>query len=248
VLAERFAAISDVHGNLAALDAVLADVATRDVRLTVNLGDLLSGPLQPAETADRLMSLDLPTIQGNHERQILETPREKLGASDSYAISKLSGQHFDWLRSLPTTLTLDSEVLLCHGTPSSDLEYFVETVSTDGARPATVAEVANRIDPTPGSLILCGHTHVPRIVKLADGRTVVNPGSVGLRAFADDLPFPHRLQVGSPHARYAILEKTKDRWHAEFVRVVYDWELAARQAENRKRLDWAHALRTGTVP
>ena len=65
----RLAILADIHGNLLALEAVLADVATRHVDLTVNLGDLVSGPLQPRETADLLMSLNLPTICGNHERK-----------------------------------------------------------------------------------------------------------------------------------------------------------------------------------
>ena len=64
----RIAAISDIHGNLPALEAVLADIARRGADLVVNCGDILSGPLWPAETAERLMALNLPTIAGNHER------------------------------------------------------------------------------------------------------------------------------------------------------------------------------------
>ncbi|MDZ4355615.1 MAG: metallophosphoesterase family protein, partial [Variovorax sp.] len=67
----RIVALSDIHGNLPALNAVLADVARRGADLIVNCGDILSGPLWPAETAERLMALDLPTIAGNHERQLL---------------------------------------------------------------------------------------------------------------------------------------------------------------------------------
>lgn len=71
----KIAALSDIHGNLAALDAVLDavldDVRRRGADVIVNLGDILSGALHPAETADRLIALDLPTIKGNHERQLL---------------------------------------------------------------------------------------------------------------------------------------------------------------------------------
>ena len=73
----KVAAISDIHGNLPALDAVLADIATQSVDVIVNLGDILSGPLWGAATADRLMPLELPTIAGNHERQLLTLPRER---------------------------------------------------------------------------------------------------------------------------------------------------------------------------
>ena len=67
----KLAVISDIHGNLTALEAVLADIATQGVDQTVNLGDILSGPLQPAETADLLMARNFTTIRGNHERQVL---------------------------------------------------------------------------------------------------------------------------------------------------------------------------------
>src|SRR4051794_36985237 len=75
----RIAALSDVHGNLAALDAVLADLAGQDVDAVVNLGDLLSGAVQPRETADRLMALGLPTVRGNHERQLLTLSPDRRG-------------------------------------------------------------------------------------------------------------------------------------------------------------------------
>ena len=71
IRAMTIAILSDIHGNIAALDAVLADIAARGVTRIVNLGDILSGPLFPGETADRLMAMNLPTIAGNHERQLL---------------------------------------------------------------------------------------------------------------------------------------------------------------------------------
>jgi predicted phosphodiesterase len=81
----KIAVLADVHGNLGALDAVLADVTEQRVDLTVNLGDLLSGALHPRETADRLLALGLPTVRGNHERQVLTLPREQMTASDRLA-------------------------------------------------------------------------------------------------------------------------------------------------------------------
>ena len=139
----RIAAISDVHGNLDALSAVLADIRRRGCDLVVNLGDILSGPLQPAETADLLMSLDLTTIRGNHERQLLETPPERMGESDAHAYAELQATHLDWLARLPATRALDDEVFLCHGTPRDDLEYFLETVEPDGLRAATEVAILN---------------------------------------------------------------------------------------------------------
>ncbi|MET0374450.1 MAG: metallophosphoesterase family protein [Rhizorhabdus sp.] len=244
----RIAAISDIHGNLAALDAVLADVARRGVDLIVNLGDILSGPLQPAETADRLIALDLPTIRGNHERQLLTLPPDSMGASDGYAAQQLSAEHRAWLAGLPADMRIAPDVLLCHGTPSSDLDYYLDHIDEGGSRAATAEEIEARSGGEAAGLILCGHTHIPRIHRRAGGGLIVNPGSVGLPAYDDDRPFPHVMEAGSPHARYAIAAQGADgRWSAKLIAVDYDWESAARLAGNRGRQDWAVALRTGRM-
>jgi diadenosine tetraphosphatase ApaH/serine/threonine PP2A family protein phosphatase len=96
-------------------------------------------------------------------------------------------------------------------------------------------------------LILCGHTHVPRLLRLADGRLVVNPGSVGLQGFDDDHVHPHVIETRSPHARYALLTRRPAGWQVEWRAVPYDAEPAARLAQQHGRPDWAHALRTGFV-
>jgi len=252
----KIAAISDIHGNLAALDAVLADIADEGVDVTVNLGDILSGPLWIAETADRLMDLKLPTIAGNHERQVLTTPPERMGASDAHAAARITDAHRAWLSALPKTLQLTDEVFCCHGTPDDDLVYFLETVTpgfdgsaSPGVRRATVDEASARAgDAMKGvaqGVILCGHTHVPRAMRLADGRLVVNPGSVGLQAYDDDHPHPHIVENAVPHARYAVLTRRPAGWQVELRLVPYDHEAAARLAESNGRADWAHALRTG---
>lgn len=244
----KIAAISDIHGNLAALEAVLADIARRGATVTVNLGDILSGPLQPNETADRLMPLDMPTIAGNHERQVLMHVPERMNASDRYAHEHITEVQRAWLHSLPATLRLASDILLVHGTPSSDLVYWLETVTASGQRPATHAEALDRAGDADAALILCGHTHVPRSVLLDDGRLIVNPGSVGLQAYDDDHPYPHKAENLTPHARYALVERSAAGWQVEHVAVPYDWESAALLAERNGRPDWAHALRTGRMP
>lgn len=244
----RIAAISDIHGNLAALDAVLADIARRGADLIVNLGDSLSGPLDPAGTADRLIALDLPTVRGNHERQLLSLPPGRMGVSDRHAHERLSARHRAWLETLPPALWLSDAVLACHGTPDSDLTYFLETVEADGVRTATAEEAVARAGGCRASLLLCGHTHVPRPLRLADGRLIVNPGSVGLPAYDDDRPHPHVMEAGTPRARYAMAERDSDgRWDAALIAVDYDWEAAAGQAEAGGRPDWAVALRTGRM-
>ncbi|MEO9461567.1 MAG: metallophosphoesterase family protein [Marinomonas sp.] len=241
----KIAILSDIHGNISALNAVLSHAHSQSVDQTVNLGDICSGALWPKETADRLMALGLPTIRGNHERQVLTTPLEKMGLSDRRARETLRDDQLAWLADLPETLWLSEQVLLVHGTPDSDLQYFLETVTENGVRPATLDEVATRAGEVDAQLILCGHTHVPRAVRLADGRLIVNPGSVGLPAYDDIHPFPHVIENRAPHARYAIVSNERDQWDVSFHMVAYDWEQAAREAEAHKRPDWVAALLTG---
>ncbi|MGS0744233.1 metallophosphoesterase family protein [Glaciimonas sp. GG7] len=240
----KIAVISDIHGNLAALEAVLADIQMRGVDLIVNLGDILSGALQPCETADRLMALNFPTIKGNHERQVLSGDLSRMGPSDLYAYETIRPDQRQWIAALPTSLTFD-DVLLVHGTPTSDLEYFLETVTESGCRPATMAEIISRAGSANASLILCGHTHLPRSVRLDDGRLIVNPGSVGLQAYYDDHPFFHVMATGTPHAKYAIVTNEKGNWASKNISVGYDWETAAVMAEANGRSDWVIPLKTG---
>lgn len=251
----RLAVISDIHGNLPALEAVLADIAASGAERIVNLGDILSGPLWPAETAERLMALGLPTIRGNHERQLLTLTSEGMGASDAFAAAAITPAQRDWLAALPTTLELSAEVFCCHGTPASDFVYFLETVTDEGwrgaaapgVRPATLAEAAQRAADVRHGPILCGHTHVPRTLQLDDGRLLVNPGSVGLQAYDDGHPRAHVVENGTPHARYSLLTRRAAGWQVELRALPYDWAAAARRAEANGRGDWADALRTGHV-
>jgi putative phosphoesterase len=241
----RAAVISDIHGNLGALEAVLADIKARKADTIINLGDIVSGPLFPTECADRLIPLGLPTIRGNHERQLLTFATKEMGPSDRYAASCLRSDHFTWIAQLPETIQLWDDVLLVHGTPESDVMYFLETVDERGARPADMQEITARAAGIDAALILCGHTHMPRSVRLDDGRLIVNPGSVGMPAYEENRPYAHKMETGSPHARYAIVEKRNGKWTAELFAVLYDWEKAATAAEKRERPDWARALRTG---
>ncbi len=174
----RLALMTDIHGNLAALEAVAADLRRRHVDRVVNLGDSLSGPLLPRETAQFLMAEGWQSIAGNHESQILGSS-ERMGASDAYARSQLTVRELAWIESLASSWRITPDVLLCHGTPRSDTEYFLETVKSSGVRPAGANEVEARLAAETASLVACGHTHVPRAVRTARGQLVVNPG-VGL--------------------------------------------------------------------
>ncbi len=241
----RFAAVSDIHGNLPALEAVIADIDRRRVRDVVNLGDSLSGPLWPVETASRLMALGWPTLAGNHERQLLTLLIARMGQTDAATAAVLPTDVHEWMASLPKTLEPGDNVLLCHGTPTSDHSYWLHKAEAGHMRDASAREVEN--DATTHDLVLCGHTHLPRSMTLADGRQVANPGSVGLPAYEDDLPSYHVIETGTPDARYLIAELLDGKWLIELHSVAYDSDMAARRAEAAGRPTWAHALRTGRM-
>jgi predicted phosphodiesterase len=94
-------------------------------------------------------------------------------------------------------------------------------------------------------VVLCGHSHIPRIVRTAAGVSIVNPGSVGLPAYDDTHPSLHYVETGSPHARYAIIDQEAGILKVDFVALEYDWEGAAKDAAAAERPDWARALETG---
>lgn len=242
----RIALLSDIHGNLPALEAVVADIRRRGVDRIVNLGDILSGPLMPLETARYLMTQGWPTIAGNHERQLLAiTPARPGGGSDRFARERLGESELAWLRTLPKTLRLTDEVLLCHGSPRRDIEYFLDTQEGHRLVLASAREIASRLGQERARVICCGHTHVPRALRSARGQWLVNPGSVGLQAWDDVHPVRHVAETGSPDARYAVIERRADGWHVQQLSVPYDHEAMARLASANGREDWARWLRTG---
>jgi predicted phosphodiesterase len=262
----KIAAISDIHGNLHALQAVLADIDREGVDSIVNCGDTLGGPLESAKTADLLMARGIPMIAGNHERQLLTLAPEKLNRSDACTASEINAAHRAWLMSAPPTMWLHAkaqDVFICHGTPFSDLHYWLETITDDfgqhgsvGVRAATQAEIVERMGrgehTRRASLIVCGHTHVPRVVQVPspdDGHaiTIVNAGSVGLPGYDDIHPNKHWIESGSPHARYALMERTAQGWQVQLRSVAYDFKPMAQLAERRGRPDWALPLRTGRM-
>jgi predicted phosphodiesterase len=244
----RFAAIADVHGNCLALEAVLADIRVMGITEVVNLGDHLSGPLEAARSADLLIACNFPSIRGNHDRYLVEQQPAELGASDKAAYGQLKAPHLDWLRKLPPTLVYRDDVFLCHGTPRSDTTYWMETVTKDAIIHATpIEDVEREAVAINYPVILCGHTHIPRVVRLRDDRLIVNPGSVGCPGYIDDAPVYHVMQTGTPDACYAILERNDTGWSVSFRYVPYDHMAMASMASSNGRPEWASALATGWV-
>ncbi len=243
----KIAAVSDIHGNLFALNAVMADIDRRGVDLIVNLGDILSGPLLPRETAAHLMALHLPTISGNHERQVLTMDPQEMGASDRYASDSITQQQRDWIGALPPFMRPTRDVFMCHATPQNDVDCYLEDLVEGELRPTSLRCIEERTGTCDAALIFCGHSHIPRLAQLQSGQIIVNPGSVGIQAYEGNHPAPHVVEVGSPHARYAIAEQSSGRWTVDFIAVPYDWDAAAQLAQQRGRDDWVRALRSGFV-
>lgn len=226
-----------MHGNAPALDAVLDDIARQGVDSVLCLGDNVSGPVDPAGAAERLMGLGGPSIRGNHDRWTVDLSLQGSGRIDAFARARLSEAQLAWLARLPATATHGDQVFLCHGTPADDetpwLDMFYNGRTTTLPGEGQVAALAGSLD---YELLLCGHTHIPRSVRLADGRLIVNPGSVGMQ-----------LVQGSPDARYAIVERRTAGWHTTLLAVPYDHEAAARLAAENGFPQWAASLTSGWV-
>jgi len=239
--------IADIHGNSRALEAVLEDAARRGITEFVDLGDVLYGPLEPRRTYELLRTVHLIRgVSGNQDRLIRDAARGRNATLD-FVLDDLGHEPVEWLRGLPKTQVVEA-LLLCHGSPSSDTTYLLEDVSNGG--PVVRAEVEilkDLVGFEDLAVILCGHTHVPRFVQLKHGPLILNPGSVGLPAYDDETPVPHFMETYSPHACYAVLEKSVRGWTASFHRVPYDWCAAAARARELGRPDWAQGIEFGRM-
>lgn len=207
--------------------------------IIVNLGDCLSGPLWPEETAQYLIAQNWPTVRGNHDRVLIEPPASGLEDVDAFTHHCLSQTSLAWLLALPIALTLAPEILLCHGSPSDDETFLLEEDGGNHFYPSNQKEIRHKLGSIDAGLTLCGHTHTPRVVRLSDRQTILNPGSVGVQAF------PGLTVTGSPHARYALATRKRGEWSFSHHAVSYDWAEASSRATAAGFDSWAHGLLTG---
>ena len=246
----QIAILSDIHSNVYALEAVIADVKRRGVDHMLNLGDILYGPIAPKATFDLLQKHDFITIGGNQDRQIYDATDAEIAANPTiqFILDDLGGMYspaLNWMRGLPFDHQFDDNIYLCHGTPNSDLIYLLENVETGTPILRDDAGILDLIGDQRSKIILCGHTHIPRTVMLSTGQMIINPGSVGLPAYDDDMPTVHAMETFSPMASYAILERINSAYHVSHIKVTYDFNKAANDAKKRGRRDWTHYLSTG---
>ncbi|SFH26814.1 Predicted phosphodiesterase [Desulfotomaculum arcticum] len=235
----RIAVMSDIHGNFLVLDAVLDDIKSKNITTIINLGDSFYGPLFPDITANRLIKTNVINIMGNQDRLLLEGLDMSEYPSLKFVKERLSPDHISWIKTFPKNMVVYESIYACHGSPDSDQAYLIEDVTEEGVRIRGVEDIMMEIQRIDQPIILCGHSHVPRTVYLPDGRIIINPGSVGLPAYADDVPQKHKMESYSPHAKYAIVSNNGGGWLVEQISVPYDWNKAWEQANKNNRNDWA---------
>lgn len=190
---------SDVHGNLVALEAVLADLP--DVDALVCAGDVVGYNPWPAECVERLRDLEVPTVMGNHDRAVARETTFRFNAMAAAGVElareRLTDDQREWLASLPDErLAFDGQVKIVHGHPADPDRY---TYPRDFSPRLLEDE----------SVLVLGHTHVQHVERYAEG-IIVNPGSVG------------QPRDGDPRAAYAVLDL--DALEVETRRVAYDVE------------------------
>jgi predicted phosphodiesterase len=209
----RVAALYDIHGNLPALEAVLAEVRAANVDRVVVGGDVIPGPM-PRECFDLLYTLEVPTdfIVGNGDRETVAASRGTMSSvvpeyfrpSMQWNASQLTDRDARAIDAWPLTLRLRGgalgDVVFCHATTRNDTEIFTPTTAEEKLRPL--------FDPLNASLVVCGHVHM-QFDRVVGSTRVINAGSVGM-------PFQE------PGAYWLLLDSS-----AELRRTAYDLAAAA---------------------
>ena len=207
----RVAIFSDVHGNVTALEAVLADMGARGpFDRILNGGDFAFGGPRPREAVERLIETGYPAVIGNTDEMVAASPEGAVGAVAAWARTRLTPEQVDWLRALPRLRRIEPPcgppLVLVHATPWSTTDMI------DPASPA--ATVTRAFEQAETRALVYGHIHRAYIRHVAGG-LIVNAGSVGF-------PFD-----GDPRPAWAVLTLERGAWRAEIVRTEYDRERAA---------------------
>lgn len=227
----KVALISDIHGNLPALESVLKDIRAEGVDQIIFLGDAATLGPQPKETLDLLRALDCICIMGNHDAALLDLEQAaelQIGASLFPALAwghnLLAKNDFDFLRTFLPTYELDLGIisLLCfHGSPRSNIDM-VLSVTTDTVIDEYFAGQS-------ATILAGGHTHV-QMLRQRGQQVIVNPGSVG-SAFIEPFLYNGVTPRLIPWAEYGIIRADHERWSVEFRRVSFDTEAVCRALE-----------------
>ncbi len=198
----RTAVISDIHGNLVALGAVLEVLGRERVDQIVCLGDIAATGPQPTQTTEMLMTIGCPVVLGNTDEWLLN-PRAGADADasgrrvdeiDLWCAEQLGSAHLDFLRTLPivTEVSLGGgATMLCfHGSPRDNTEVILATTPDE--------QLGRMLGGADATVMAGGHTHVQMLRRLG-ATTIINPGTVG-RPFGR-----HRPRHRQSHAEYAVI-------------------------------------------
>jgi predicted phosphodiesterase len=228
----RLAILADVHSNLSALEAVLADVGQHDIEGMVVAGDHVSGGPQPLETMRLLSTLDGWLIRGNADDRLVAydagVAPHAWRESNQWAAMRWTYEHLDrasldYLTSLPEQCVVappgSPPIRVVHGSPTSPTESLYPDrdpptlhlfrragLLAADRRPTPLDRALAQVDE---SALICGHSHIPWAQR-GNGRLALNPGSVGSPV------------NGDVRAQYAILAWEEGRWEVTFRAVPYD--------------------------
>jgi predicted phosphodiesterase len=221
----RVALISDIHGNLIALEAVLADIEQAGVDQIIFLGDLATLGPQPREVAERIQRLDCPCVLDNHDDFVLERSRvPHLDWISDWFAAQLTADHLTFLRTFQATIRvkLDNKghtLLCCHGSPRSYNENLLANTLPEELDEIIAAQTSEVSETSEVLVALaCGHTHVPLIRRHHD-LMIINVGSVGLPF--ETMP-PDGEPVLMPWAEYGIVEWQDGRLQTDLRRLPLD--------------------------
>lgn len=226
---QKIAILADIHGNLPALEAVLAEIATEGIERIVCLGDVATHGPQPREVIARLRTLGWPTVMGNTDALVLAPhPEDEF---DQWCAAQLTDDDFAYLGGFQPTISLqisDGVTLLCyHGSPRS----YDERITAETPEEALQEMLAA----TPAQIYAGGHTHQQLLRRHRDA-LVLNPGTVG---FAKDAIPP--ATIGNPSwTEYAVIASENDRLDVSLRRVPFDLDalFAAFDATDIPRAQW----------
>ena len=239
---QRVTIFGDIHGNLPALEAVLADIAAHEPSPLYCLGDLVGYGTFPNEVTSVIRERNIPTIMGNYDQGVgtssddcgcayTSKEAEALGKrSIAWTNKNTTDENKQYLRQLVNHIPLQLgglRALLVHGSPRKINEYLYED------RPDATME--RLLDLAEADVLLCGHTHIPYHRILPSGRHVINAGSVG------------KPKDKNPAACYVVLEARGSDLSVEFRRILYDIERTAQAIEaSEMPHEYAQMLRSGT--
>ena len=232
----RVGLIADIHGNLLALETVLAELERESLDHLVCLGDVAALGPRPAAVIARLRQLDCPTVLGNTDAWLLgdDAPDANNAALTAWAVAQLSDADHRYLRDCPLTyeLALDEPLTLlcCHGSPRS-----YDEVIAAGTAPAELAAMLGDRRP---AILAGGHTH-RQLVRRDGDLLFVNPGSVGLPGVGPSHPLLE-LSRAVAWAEYAVLDAAAGGLRVELRRVPLDLDhlFADARASGMPDLAW----------